>query len=267
MQSQEKLCLKWNDFQENLNSAFGELRNDQDFADVALVCEDGTQIQTHKVILASSSPFFREMLRRTKHPHPLIYMKGVKAEELVAMVDFFYYGEANVTQECLDVFLGLAEELKLKGLTVSSVESSTEESRNKATAAPEKNYEESKRHIKTTANTAKPSSLPNLSVKTESPPVAIVSVEAHHLEEQIKSMMIMTENEVTVGKYKQKAYACILCGKEGHSTNIKAHIEAKHIESSIAHSCDICGKISKSRFSLRKHKIKQHFKQTGPEIV
>ena len=70
-----------------------------------------------------------------------------------------------------------------------------------------------------------------------------------------------------MGKYQQKAYACILCGKEGHSTNIKAHIETKHIESSITHSCDICGKISKSRFSLRKHKIKQHFKQTGPEIV
>ena len=217
--------------------------------------------------MASSSPFFREMLKKNKHPHPLIYMRGVKAEELVAMVDFFYYGEANVTQECLDVFLGLAEELKLKGLTCSSAESSTEEFRNKATAASEKNYEESKRQIKTTASTAKPSSLPNLSVKTESPPVALVGVEAHHLEEQIKSMMIMTENEVTVGKYKQKAYACNVCGKEGHSTNIKAHIEAKHIESNITHSCDICGKISKSRFSLRKHKTKQHFKQTGQEIV
>ena len=194
-------------------------------------------------------------------------MRGVKAEELVAMVNFFYYGEANVTQECLDVFLGLAEELKLKGLTGSSVESSTEESRNKATAVSEKNYEESKRHSDTTPQTAKPSSLQNLSVKTESPPVALVSVEAHHLEEQIKSMMIMTENEVTVGKYKQKAYACNVCGKEGHSTNIKAHIEAKHIESNITHSCYICGKISKSRFSLRKHKTKQHFKQTGQELV
>ena len=225
------------------------------------------QIQTHKVVLTPPCPFFMEMLKKRKHPHPMIYMKGSKAAELLAMVDFFYYGEANVTQECLDVFLGLAEELKLKGLTGSSVESSTEESRNKATAASGKNREESKRHIKTTANTAKPSSLRNLSVKTESPPVALVSVEAHHLDEQIKSMMIMTENEIIVGKYKQKAYACILCEKEGYSTNIKAHIEAKHIESNITHSCDICGKISKSRFSLRKHKTKQHFKQTGQELV
>ena len=38
-------------------------------------------------------------------------------EELVAIVDFLYYGEANVHQENLDSFLAVAEELKLKGLT------------------------------------------------------------------------------------------------------------------------------------------------------
>ena len=65
MQNTDKLCLKWNDFQENLNAAFGVLRNDQDFADVTLACEDGTQIETHKVILASSSPFFMEIFKRT----------------------------------------------------------------------------------------------------------------------------------------------------------------------------------------------------------
>ena len=98
MQNVEKLCLKWNDFQENLNSAFGVLRNDEDFADVTLVSEDGTQIETHKVILASSSPFFMEIFKRNKHPHPMIYRRGLKAEALVALVDFLYYGEANVNQ-------------------------------------------------------------------------------------------------------------------------------------------------------------------------
>ena len=91
MRSSEKLCLKWNDFQENLNSALGDLRNDQDFADVTLACEDGTHIQVHKVVLASSSPFFKEMLKRNKHPHPLIYMRELKARDLLAMVDFLYF--------------------------------------------------------------------------------------------------------------------------------------------------------------------------------
>ena len=129
MPSSEKFCLKWNDFKENLNSAFGGLRKDKDLADVTLVCEDGTQIDTHKVILAISSPFFMEILKRNKHPHPLIYMKGSKAAELLAMVDFLYYGEANVDQESLHAFLGLAEELKLKGLTDSSGEVNSGESK------------------------------------------------------------------------------------------------------------------------------------------
>ena len=105
MQNTEKLCLRWNDFQENLNSAFGGFRNDQDFADVTLVCEDGTQIESHRVILATSSPFFMEVLKKSKHPHPLIFMKGFSSVDLMAMVDFLYFGEANVCQENLDVSL------------------------------------------------------------------------------------------------------------------------------------------------------------------
>ena len=37
----EKLCLKWNDFKDNVNSAFGSLRGDVEVADVTLACEDG----------------------------------------------------------------------------------------------------------------------------------------------------------------------------------------------------------------------------------
>ena len=112
----EKLCLKWNDFQENVNSAFGNLREDNEFADVTLACEDGQQIEAHKVILAASSPFFQNLLKRNKHPHLLVYMRGIKSENLLAIIDFLYNGEANVYQENLDSFLAIAEELRLKGL-------------------------------------------------------------------------------------------------------------------------------------------------------
>ena len=43
-------------------------------------------------------------------------MKGVKSENLLAIVDFLYCGETNVYQENLDSFLAIAEELKMKGL-------------------------------------------------------------------------------------------------------------------------------------------------------
>ena len=112
----EKLCLQWNDFNSNVNKAFGNLREDNDFSDVTLASEDGHQVEAHKVLLAAASPFFKEMLLKKKHSHPLIYMRGVKMDTLIAMVDFLYTGEAKVSQESLDSFLAVASDLKLKGL-------------------------------------------------------------------------------------------------------------------------------------------------------
>ena len=80
----EKLCLQWNVFKENIKSAFGSFREDKDFADVTLVCEDGQQLDAHKAILATSSPFFQNILARNKHSHPIIYMRGLKSEDLSA---------------------------------------------------------------------------------------------------------------------------------------------------------------------------------------
>ena len=102
MQTLEKFCLRWNDFQENVNNAFKDLRKDSDFTDVTLACEDGHQVEAHKVILAASSPFFQKLLRRNSHVHPLIYMRRITAENLLAIVDFLYYGEANICQNNLD---------------------------------------------------------------------------------------------------------------------------------------------------------------------
>ena len=83
----EKLCLKWNDFQENINCALKNLRTEKNFTDVTLVCEDGQQVEVHKVILAASSPFFQKLLEKNKHPHPLVYMRALKFEDLLALVD------------------------------------------------------------------------------------------------------------------------------------------------------------------------------------
>ena len=71
------------------------------------------------MVLASASPFFMELLKRMKHSEPLIYLRGVRSADLVAMVDFLYLGEANILQKDLDTFLTLAEDLKLNGLSGS----------------------------------------------------------------------------------------------------------------------------------------------------
>ena len=46
----------------------------------------------------------------------MIYMRGIKFDDLLAIVDFLYRGEANIYQESLESFLAIAEELQMKGL-------------------------------------------------------------------------------------------------------------------------------------------------------
>ena len=72
----EQLCLQWNDFQESILSSFKDLRQDKDFTDVTLACEDGQQVEAHKIVLTSLSPFFKSILSRNKHQHPIFYMKA-----------------------------------------------------------------------------------------------------------------------------------------------------------------------------------------------
>lgn len=116
MAQREKFCLRWNDFQENISSTFSGLWNVEEFTDVTLVCEDDQSIETHKIVLSASSPVFMNMLRKTKHSNPVIYMRGMKSKDLTSVLDFMYHGQVNIFQEDLQDFLALAQDLRLKGL-------------------------------------------------------------------------------------------------------------------------------------------------------
>jgi len=130
MSSSEKFCLRWNDFETNISVAFRELREEKDFFDVTLACDD-SQVQAHKVILSACSPFFRNVLRRNPHQHPLLYLKGVKYKELLSVLNFMYMGEVNVAQEELNSFLAVAEDLRVKGLTQNNSSSDSSSSKPK----------------------------------------------------------------------------------------------------------------------------------------
>ena len=160
---------------------------------------------------------------------------------MVAIIDFLYFGEANVNQESLEAFLGLAEELRLKGLTGSA----------------ELKYEEYK-NLKRNKNQFQICQSLWTSVTQQRHQPHQVKVVAEELDEQINSMMNVTEQLVTIGNQTRRLCTCNVCGKEGIRANIKTHIEANHIISNVSHSCDICGKISKSRNGLRLHKAKEH---------
>jgi len=112
----EKFCLKWNDFESNVSSAFREIREDKDLLDCTLSCGE-KQIQAHKLILSACSSFFKTVFKQNPHNHPLLYLRGISFDHLQSVLHFMYQGEVNVAQEDLNNFLAVAEDLKVKGLT------------------------------------------------------------------------------------------------------------------------------------------------------
>ena len=50
------------------------------------------------------------------HPHPVIFLPAVEASIVSAVLDYLYFGEANVENAELESFLALADQLCLDGL-------------------------------------------------------------------------------------------------------------------------------------------------------
>ena len=263
--SLEKLCLKWNDFEQNISSAFGLLRQDTDFVDVTLVSKDGQQVELHKVVLASSSPFFKQLLKGSKQTqHPWILMRGTKFEDLTAIVDFLYFGEANVLQENLDDFLALAAEMQLKGLSGNKEGDDAGKMKSKPQNTKRKQKD---KEIKKDKNLVVESDDifkdPDIESPTSERAVAVNAqvkdvMNFQGVDEEIRSMM--DKSQVNFDSAGRPAMICKVCGKEGQRSNIWNHIEARHATSEASYTCGLCGKGSKSRNGLFLHKSIYHRK-------
>ena len=218
MSLEAKFSLKWYEFQENVSNTLGNLRETTDFSDVTLACEDG-QMEAHKIVLAASSPFFEDLLKRNKHIHPLIYMRGIHSEDLLGILDFLYYGEASIPQETLDNFLKIAAELKIKSLDGGN-----------DTKVKEENF------TLTSNKTTEQNSLSQNKPKGQDVPKSILSELEHpktdtsvpkilmdfvkqeklrkvkDLDEKVKSMMFLGKNKIPMGGKMKSASVCKVCG-------------------------------------------------------
>ena len=105
--SEEIVRLSWNEFQSSTVKTFQNLQSDDHFTDVTLACGDGQQIAAHKVLLSSSSSFFKSILIKNPHQHPLIYLRGFTIRELRNIIKFIYSGEMEIDKDQLDEFLKL----------------------------------------------------------------------------------------------------------------------------------------------------------------
>ena len=231
----ENFCLKWKDFQTNASNTFRKLRTSDDFYDVTLVSDDQQQVSAHKVVLSSSSEYFKNILTANKHSHPVLCLTGVNAADMKNVLDFIYNGELQIYQDHLDQFLETAHRFQLEGL------SQEKEETNYAATEPfdEKPFLENDNMIEI-------KDFGNITVKTTKE--KIISVQSvnyqdiEELDETIEEMM-----EKVDGTWK-----CTRCGKmRKHKGTMREHIET-HIDG-LNFPCQFCDKTFRSRHVLRDH--------------
>ena len=254
---------------------FSVMRQDSDFADVTLACEDES-IKAHQVVLSASSLFFRNLLKTLSHPHPIVYMRGVKADHLSALLDFIYLGNTEITQDIVGDFLLLAGELKVEGLcerkmvpvpvSLHPIETAAiliEQSKPpifEDEPAPE-HLQESVIKFCNPATVNDPSKFARLVEEEEkSPSISMLATKNELVkspQKKLKRWRNISEDvleKIDQMMEKQKnTFNCKICGyhskNKGHATE---HVE-KHIEG-LEYPCDICSKILRTSSAFRFHK-------------
>ena len=279
--------MKWDKHERNISEAFQSLRKDEHFCDVTLACGDH-QFQAHKVVLSAGSSFFEQVLKRHKHPNPLLYLKGVDASHIELLLDFMYSGEVSVKQWGLESLMQTAEELGVRGLA-SPVPSTTLNRQNPERSNPcSENTGNLKELIKDSLTQGPSDSVfvpvpTNKSVEAADSMVGSLMLEDsettikseepqsytdfdgpknHMIEEweDLRKYVISISEKEASGKV-VRSHKCSLCGKilsRSNAWHMMAHVESMHFKGALVHTCSICQKVCVTKYSLVTHKKAKH---------
>merc|ERR1712129_476644 len=234
--------LSRSDFKNSTKDAFNLLKQDTDFLDVTLACEDGKQVKAHKVVLSSSSSVFQSILKNNPHSHPLLYLTGVEEQDVLNILDFIYLGEAKIVQDDLKRFIDIAEKFKINGLTSFT----TNDEHQKPVASEE-----------TMMNVLEeePSCLAVGTLKSEecvdeyiNDDGLMLDVKAITEEEELKPLE----------EQSKRIFGCGECDYEGtQSQSLKVHVIAKHKKNRFP--CQACDYTGNTKANTRMHMRNKHF--------
>jgi len=242
----DKFCLKWNDFEANIRESFRELREDQNHFDVTLASDDDHQVQAHKIILSAGSHFFSNILTKTKHPSPFLYLKGITGVELEYVIEFLYNGEVNIAQEELTRFLETAQELQVKGL-INHENENNHETIDESSIMEINSKSDNLQHGNNTESIL--DSLQELADTFDNKELSVV--ERQEVYEGNKTTELDFQIELMLEK-NEGIWKCKVCGKmTNKKANLRMHAET-HIEGGV-HTCHICDKVTTARHKLQTH--------------
>ena len=118
---QDKYSIGWNTFQTHLQETHVELYKEKHFADVTLVSDDMVQVMAHRTVLSSASSVFKQLLMMNESTtNQILFLKGIKHQELESLLQFIYLGEAKVYENRIEMFVSISKDLGIKELNMKT---------------------------------------------------------------------------------------------------------------------------------------------------
>ena len=169
----------------------------------------------------------------------------------ILILDYIYHGEVQIYQEHLNSFLEVAQKLKIEGLIKGAEHTPTADFKHEdiqdedldhtAAIATARNIEDAEYDEKKVGG---------VRLKSQARPEKTLAVTVNDnsaADEAIQEFLVREEG----------VYSCKVCNfSRKIKQDVTRHIET-HIEG-VSYSCSVCGKTSRSRNSLRKHKSHFH---------
>ncbi|XP_068248052.1 transcription activator GAGA-like isoform X4 [Palaemon carinicauda] len=111
------LSLRWNNHRSTFFHVLSSLHRKELYSDVTIACS-GRFFPVHKLVLSVCSEYFEDIFKQTTCKHPIVVLKDILHDDMEALLNYMYAGEANVAQNDLARLIKAAECLRIKGLAV-----------------------------------------------------------------------------------------------------------------------------------------------------
>ena len=265
MTNQDEYNLTWQSFHSHVETFLKDLFSSTHFTDVTLVSEDMQKVKTHKNVLSACSPVFKELLLLDEtNNQSIIFLKGIKSQELEVILQFIYLGQATLQEERVSQFLETASSLGIKGLSQNPTQQNIFSS---STPHSKISGLESNNRIKhqTTDFFSDQSTNQQTQIKTEAQSKSVmesyVTLQCGHCEMKYQSKSGLTSHMKAVHNISLQSsgqiHKCDQCGFQTQNfTSLRRHVMAKHDK--IKHECHECNNVYTYAGDLKRHILSVH---------
>uniref|UniRef100_T1IQF6 BTB domain-containing protein n=1 Tax=Strigamia maritima TaxID=126957 RepID=T1IQF6_STRMM len=107
--------VKWKTHSNVMASYFDGFVRRKEYVDITISCSRAS-LKAHKLILAASSPYFKQLIDENPSQNPTIVFNDIEYQDMQLILDFIYTGQMNVPVERMSHVCTASQYLQIRGL-------------------------------------------------------------------------------------------------------------------------------------------------------